>query len=413
MSKPKVGQTINLQQQARMRALAHVLIQNMDGRIIFWNVTAEKLYGWTKEEAISRVSHDLLKTVFAEPLEVIMSRVLKERTWDGELIHTSRDGQHIVVASHWELLQDEHGNPVGILDFYNDITEFKRIKKELQESGTKFRAFVEQIPNTIIYSAALDEKSTTLYISPQIMTILGYSQEEYKEDPDLWAKLIYPDDYERVMAELKHCHKTGEPFCSEYRIIRKDGQTIWLSDEAHIIKDEHDISLFLLGTNTDITKRKHAEEALKKRETELGIRKRELEEINTALKVLLKKREEDKAYFQETVITNVEEFILPYLEKLKKSQLTESQKACAEALEANLNEITSTFTRTLSSKAFNLTAHEIKIANLLKRGKTTKEVCELLGCSQCSVAFHRGNLRRKLGLKNKKTNLTSYLLDIE
>jgi PAS domain S-box-containing protein len=168
----------------------------------------------------------------------------------------------------------------------------------------------------------------------------------------------------------------------------------------------------IMGFNIDITEQKQTEEALKEREKELELKSHNLEEANVALKVLLKKRDEDKLELEEKILLNIKELVVPYLEKLKKNTLDEKQKIYVSILESNLKDITSSFSHRLSSKYMNFTPTEIQIANLLRRGKTSKEIAELINSSPKNVAFHRENIRRKLGLKNKKTNLKSYLLSL-
>lgn len=90
----------------------------------------------------------------------------------------------------------------------------------------------------------MNDNSTTLYASPQIETLLGYSAEEYIKDPELWVKKLYPEDKERVLTELERCHTKGEPFKSEYRMFTRDGKVKWLNDEACIVHDER-VSHFL------------------------------------------------------------------------------------------------------------------------------------------------------------------------
>jgi len=142
---------------------------------------------------------------------------------------------------------------------------------------------------------------------------------------------------------------------------------------------------------------------------ELGTKTSSLEEANSALKVLLKRRDEDRVELEEKVLSNVKELVVPYLEKLKKTGLDEKQETYLSILESNLNDIISPFLRRLSAKYLNLTPTEIQTANLVKEGKTTKEIAELLRSSKWAIDFHRNNLRKKLGLKNKKANLSSYL----
>jgi len=127
---------------------------------------------------------------------------------------------------------------------------------------------------------------------------------------------------------------------------------------------------------------------------------------------LLKKRESDQSALEEQVLLNVNQLIVPYLKKLKKCRTSSLQKAYLNVLETNLNEIISPFYRTLSSNYAHLTPKEIQVADLVKNGKTTKEISELMNSSTRAVEFHRINIRKKLGLANQKTNLGSYLLTL-
>jgi DNA-binding NarL/FixJ family response regulator len=155
--------------------------------------------------------------------------------------------------------------------------------------------------------------------------------------------------------------------------------------------------------------RKAAEEALKKREQALELKTRSLEEANTALKVLLQRREEDKTDLEEQVLANVRKLILPYIENLKHLTLNENQMAQVGIIEENIRGIVSPFLRNLTSTYLDLTPREIQIANLVKEGKTTKEMTDILNISATAVDFHRKNLRAKFGIKNKKTNLMAFL----
>ena len=109
---------------------------------------------------------------------------------------------------------------------------------------------------------------------------------------------------------------------------------------------------------------------------------------------------------------NVKELVLPYLKKLKMSRLDDRQKTMANILESNLNGIISPFLHTLSAKYSSLTPREIRVASLVREGKTTKEIAKLLITSTDTIDFHRKNIRRKLGLQNTKSNLRSYLLSL-
>jgi DNA-binding CsgD family transcriptional regulator len=151
---------------------------------------------------------------------------------------------------------------------------------------------------------------------------------------------------------------------------------------------------------------------LRKREAELEIRANELEELNSALRVLLKRREEDQKEIEEKVLSNVKELVLPYVERLKKSVLGAEQSTYVNILESNLEDIVSPFVRKLSSTYLGLTPTEIHVANLVKEARDSKTIAQLLNMSPRTVESHRQNIRKKLGLKNKKVNLRSHLLSI-
>ncbi len=144
----------------------------------------------------------------------------------------------------------------------------QRAEAALRESEAKYRTLIEQLP-AVTYIAALDEQSSTLYQSPQIEQIVGFTAEEWTSDPDRWAKQLHPDDRERVLAELAHSHATGEPFRSEYRLIARDGRVVWVRDEAAIVQDEVGSPLVLQGVLFDITRRKQMEQELAQHQSRL------------------------------------------------------------------------------------------------------------------------------------------------
>ncbi len=155
------------------------------------------------------------------------------------------------------------------------------------------------------------------------------------------------------------------------------------------------------------------ERRVEERTQELRIKSENLEEMNTALKVLLKRREEDKLELEEKVIYNIKEMVHPFLEKLEKTRLDNRQKTFLEILRANLDDIVAPFAKVLSTRYLNLTPAEIQIANLVKHGKTTKEIAELLNLSTRTIESHRDSIRKKLGIKNQKANLRTYLMSFE
>jgi PAS domain-containing protein/DNA-binding CsgD family transcriptional regulator len=166
-----------------------------------------------------------------------------------------------------------------------------------------------------------------------------------------------------------------------------------------------------IETVRDITDRKEAEEANQVRERELKIKTRELEDVNTALRVLLKQREDDQKDLEGKIVSNIKVLVLPHLEKLREQLQGRKAQTHLNILDANLREIVSPFVQKLSSKYINLTNREIEIANLIKEEKTTKEITEILHISESAVNIHRYRIRQKLKL-TKKHNLKAYLASL-
>jgi two-component system, LuxR family, sensor kinase FixL len=125
-----------LRERAELLDLTHdtVFVRDMNDVITYWNRGAEELYGWTRGEAVGKVSHDLTQTVFPAPLAEIMAQLIRTGRWDGELVHTRRDRTTVVVASRWSLSRDDDGRPVAILETNNDTTERKRAEQGLQKA---------------------------------------------------------------------------------------------------------------------------------------------------------------------------------------------------------------------------------------------------------------------------------------
>jgi PAS domain S-box-containing protein len=124
-----------LHDQAHLLDLTHdtVFARDMNDIITYWNRGAEELYGWSREEALGKISHQLTQTIFPTQFDEIMAELLRTGRWEGELIHAKRDGTKIIVASRWSLQRDEQGGPVAILETNNDITERKRVEEEIHK----------------------------------------------------------------------------------------------------------------------------------------------------------------------------------------------------------------------------------------------------------------------------------------
>ncbi|MBI5589240.1 MAG: response regulator [Deltaproteobacteria bacterium] len=163
----------------------------------------------------------------------------------------------------------------------------------------------------------------------------------------------------------------------------------------------------------EIAERKRVNLELQEKESELEYKSLNLAETNAALKVLLKQRKEDRLQLEEKVIANVREFVLPFIERLKQTGLTETQSTFTGIVETNLKDITAPFSPKLSPRYMTLTPNEIHVVNLVKQGKRTREIADLLDRTYGTVGSRRCLIRKKIGIKGKKANLRTQLLSYQ
>ncbi len=150
-----------------------------------------------------------------------------------------------------------------------DMAAREKAEEQLRQAEARFRTLVEQIP-AVTHISGLDETSSTIYIGPQVEGLLGYAREDWLADPKLWVKVLHPDHLDRLLKlNDDHIHR-GVPIATEYPMIARDGRTVWIQEEAVVIRDQSGRPRFSQGVWIDITARKQAEEAL--RETEARYR---------------------------------------------------------------------------------------------------------------------------------------------
>jgi PAS domain S-box-containing protein len=297
---------------------------------------------------------------------------------------------------------------VGLRGIVADITEQKKAADILRISEEKYRLLFENATD-VIYS--VDRSLTLISCSPSVEMNLGYKPEELigRKINDLGV--MTEEDMVKSIFYFGEVYTGKQVIAEDIEFIARNGsKRIGEVNAAPLYKNGEVIAVTCIAR--DITERKYAEALVRKREQELEEKSSALLESNAALKVLIRNIEEEKNVFQEKVLVNLKELVSPYINKLKNQKLDAGQNAYIDIIEANIQKIMSPFLHKLTSQYLNLTQKELQVALLVKDGRTTKEISQLLNLSMKTVDCHRDRIRKKLGLTNKKTNLRSYLISL-
>lgn len=244
-----------LRQTLEMLDLASdsIIIRDMDDRIIYWNQGAEKLYGWTKAEVVGQYIHTFLETVFPIPLATVLAEFFQQGSWEGELHHTRRNGQHIIVASRWTLQRDGEGKPCAQLEINNDITDRKQAEDTIKQSEERYRSLI-LATSQIVWTADTEGRC------PDLPTWRAYTGQTEAEVVGFgWLDAIHPDDRERTAQAWMEAVQTKTLYDIEYRIRGADGNYRYFQARGIPILNADGSIREWVGTCTDIHDRKQTE----------------------------------------------------------------------------------------------------------------------------------------------------------
>ena len=386
------------------------IIAGFEGLIHRVNMGWQTLLGYSNNEVEGTIFFDLVHPEDQVPTIEEMEKLGKgATTFYFENRYRHKNGNYRFLA--WSAIASLKDQLVYAVA--SDITDRKQAEEALRKSEEKFRFLAENMVDIIWI---VDQNFQTTYVSPSIENVLGFTPEERKRQ--FLEQMITPESLQKVQAmfieELQRDEEeTVDPDRSviiEVEYYHKEGSTVWMENIVKAIRGPGGAIVGMHGVSRNINERKQVEEALKEREMELERKNLRLEALNSALKILLERRNQDKTELEENVLTNMKQLVLPYVEKLKKVGLSDKQGVFADILQSNLEDIVSPFIRKLSSKYLSFTTTELKVANLVKQGLRTKEIADLLNCSPETVSGHRKSMRKKLKLTDKKSNLRTHLL---
>lgn len=250
-----------LRRQAQLIDLSPdaILVREVDGTIRFWSKGAEALYGWTSEEAVGQASHELLRTESATPLHEIIAETLRVGRWSGELTHTTKDNQRVIVQSRWMIQCDAEGGVGGILESNLDVTEAKTAELALRESEERFRTMADSTPVMIWVTNASGEIE---FVNHAYEKFFGVTEAQAKS-PATWTMLIHPEDKDRYAAAYAKALKLHAPFDADARVMHHSGEWHWVHSFGAPRFSGDGRFLGHVGSSPDITEQKRAADALK------------------------------------------------------------------------------------------------------------------------------------------------------
>jgi len=393
----------------------------------------ERLIGYTPDEVVGRPlisfmpdeSLDFVEAVIAEERSNLLIQTATPRTLELKLIH--KNGSTVWTEVPSRFIRNHKDKVIGIIGVARDCTERANTVEALRISEGRYRTILENIEEGYCET---DLAGNFVFANQSACQLIGYPEPEMIGTN--FRDVLGPENALRVFHTFSKVFQTGEPFQGlDFEVIQKNGDRRQVEISVTLIKDQDNNPSGFRGIGRDITARKQEELKLKQAYDDLDQRVIErtaelartnmvlegktesLEEANIALRVLLKKKDESKKEIEEHMVFNVMEAVTPMLDRIKAAGLTEKQQAYFDMVELQLEKITSPFSQSLSMQYMKLTPAEIQVANLIKHGKTTKEIAELANLAASTIDFHRKNIRKKFNIDNQKVNLRTYLLSLE
>lgn len=389
--------------------------RNPAGQCIHVSPSCEDITGYAAEEFLARP--DLLLSIAHPDDRMKLSAHFQAAFISTEAMRVNfrivaKNGTTRWISHICQPIYDAKGCCQGRRSSNRDITDLKTVEERLAMSENRLRLALDASSDGVWDRNLMTDE---VYCGDNWLSVLGFTAKDCQELRLSWEELLHAEDKSRVLkAREEHILGRTNRYEVAFRMRNKAGKWQWILSRGKVIEwDTQGRPLRFIGTHTDITKHKEMESELdvSRRELERRIKERtaEVAEMNVALGVLLKKREQDKDNLEKQILSNVSELVEPYLDKLTSSRLDAYQRAIIDTIQSNIKELIAPFAQSLPAKFQKLTPTEMQIANLVKLGKTTKEIAELLRLSPGTVHIHRKHIRKKLGLTNQKTNLQSVL----
>src|SRR4249919_2369340 len=251
-------------------AISYVASDSPEGETLFESPNVEDILGYAPTSG-----GEWSGFVVEADQQRVMNGWKDAVTGDGPFVMEYRvvhaDGRTVWIHDYAVLIRDPAGRRMHWQGVMVDISAKVKAQQDLAVAETRYRALIEGIP-AVVYEMGPDDERRTIYANPRVEQLLGYSREEWLDQPDIWIELLHPDDRETELAAHDRHSETGEPWSREYRMIAADGRIVWVHDQATLVRDERGNPLTWQGLMVDITAQKLAEEQLRLSHDELEFR---------------------------------------------------------------------------------------------------------------------------------------------
>ena len=251
-------------------AISYVASDSPEGETLFESPNVEDILGYAPTSG-GEWSGFVLEADRQRVVDGWKDAVAGDGPFDMEYRVVHADGRTVWIHDHAVLIRDPAGRRIHWQGVMVDISAQVKAQQDLAVADTRYRALIEGIP-AVVYEMGPDDERRTIYANPRVEQLLGYSREEWLDQPDIWIELLHPDDRETELAAHDRLSETGEPWSREYRMIAADGRIVWVHDQATLVRDERGNPLTWQGLMVDITAQKVAEEQLRLSHDELEFR---------------------------------------------------------------------------------------------------------------------------------------------
>lgn len=376
-----------------------------EGRFLEVNPSLAKMLGYETSPEVLESIHNIGEQIYikSERREEIVSSQLETSSFTHHVNHyRRRDGSTFIANLYLNTINNKYGQPACLQGIVEDITERKNAEVKLKEAQEIFSKAFKTAP--ILMTISSIEDGRYIELNNEFVKVTGYDPESTVGKTSVEIGFISQTDRNELknLIESKGYIKNWE-----LELSKADGTTMTCLYSAELISVSGKTRL--LSIAIDITDQKIQQKEMNRKQSELEAHAKKLEDMNTALNVLIEHRSDEKENVKKEILKHFEKLVFPYFPASKGTKNHEGNSTVLSIIERNIKEILLKGDNKSLALYLGLTPMESQIAQMIKDGKTSKDIANILKLSVHTVYFHRENIRKKLDISKSDTNLKTYL----